>query len=223
MTGLIAWLEDNQAIIAMDTLASYTDHTPFKIVSKIMPILHTRSILCPFGDLELGLSIYQYVQSSILSHDIRTLIVNLQNGMQSFLDYFIKTHNQNPNGSLFFFGYDCTEQKYRGFVFRIIDGTFVLDEEPEGLITKPHTGLIDKESLLPLFSFDLNDIPSSLYNGICKMKIIDDNKKLEERVGIGGQVQIAILSDNGYQISTIEIKDFRETYNETCANLKKNE
>ena len=55
MTGLIAWLEDNQVIIAMDTLASYTDHTPFKIVSKIMPILHTRSILCPFGDLELGL------------------------------------------------------------------------------------------------------------------------------------------------------------------------
>ena len=55
------------------------------------------------------------------------------------------------------------------------------------------------------------------------MKIIDDNKKLEERVGIGGQVQIAILSDNGYQISTIEIKDFRETYNKTCANLKKNE
>lgn len=220
MTGLIAWMVDDQVTIAMDTLASYTDHTPFKIVSKIMPILHTRSVLCPFGDLELGLSLYQYVQSSILSYDIRTLVSNLEKGMQSFLDCFIKTHNRAPNGSIFFFGYDRTDNKYRGFVFRVNEGTFVLDEEPKGLIVKPPTGVIDKESLLPLFPFDLNNVPGSLYCGICKMKVIDDSKNLDDRVGIGGQVQIAVLSKDGYQLSTLEMQDFRETFNETCANLR---
>ena len=203
----------------MDTLASNADKTPFKPVTKIIPLLHCHSVLCPLGALQLHHALFQYIDEQIICHDIDDLVHHLNENIPAFFSWASEIWKHPLKGTIYILGYSLVKQTYRSFAFRSLGNSATIDELPQGFIARPPTGIIDKETLMPLIPFDLNDIPSSLAMAILKMKEVDDNIPSSEKVGIGCHVQVALISNKGYTLTTVEMPDYIQTYNKCCENI----
>ena len=219
MTALAAYCSDSELVIAMDTLASYPDKSPFKPVTKIIPLLHIHSVICPLGHLQLAHSLFLFIEERIICYDIDNLILHLRQNVNSFFQWTSDIWKTPLLGTVYLFGFSLSDKIYKGFAFRSSGNTATIDELPHGFIAKPHHGVIDEDSLEPLIPFNLNDIPSSLASAVLKMRNVDRSRPVQDRVGIGCQIQIAILDNRGYTITTVEMEDYKTTYNECCANL----
>lgn len=216
MTALAVYYTEKELTVAMDTLASNPDKTPFKPVSKIIPILHCHSVLCPLGDINLGHAMYVFIEQSIFCYDIDNLIKNLKLAIQTFFDWGHNTFKTPLEGTLYIFGYSLEDECFKGYAFRSDGKNAKIEQLPEGFIVRPGEGIIDKETLEPLTYFDKNDIPTSLALAVIKMRNVDRSKPEKERVGIGCQIQITVVGNKGYTLTTWEMDDYIETYNECC-------
>jgi hypothetical protein len=97
MSALIYFLQENQVVLAMDTLSSAraeSELKPFKYVSKIFPLPHMNSVICGTGEFFPILKWFEFVESSIVANGI----VYLNRLTELSIKEFMK--NENPSNSL---------------------------------------------------------------------------------------------------------------------------
>lgn len=206
--------------MAMDTLASEEGSLkPFKTVTKIIPLLHIRTIICPMGDLQFALSLFNYIELNVICNDYSTLINILKKDMKSFVDQYID--KQHTHGTIYLIGYNPSKSRFEGCVLRLEGNSFKFDDLGYGLIVKPSGGILDPETKQPLIPIKTDQIPDLLYDIVVKMREIDLDREKNEKMGIGGQVQIVTMTKSGYTLETTEMNDYKKTYNEIVDNIRK--
>ncbi|MBE6524618.1 MAG: hypothetical protein E7Z65_07120 [Thermoplasmata archaeon] len=221
MTGMFSLCTKEIVIVAMDTLVSSgEDHTPISFASKIMPLLHARSIICPMGEFDLAMSLFEHIEKNILCKDISSLVHYLELSLNDFISFFINRYNRKPNGTIYIFGFNCILSVFESYKLTVDDGHGVITKCEYGHMARPGKGIIDPESGTLLIPVNPDDIPKTFIQAIETMKKIDDERPQNERWGIGGHSQMAILHGYGYTLTSLPMEDFEEEYEYICSKRK---
>ena len=220
MTGMFSLCTEKIVIVAMDTQVSNEDHTPRLFASKIMPLLHARSIICPMGDFDLAISLFEHIEKNIICKDVSSLIRYLDVSLDDFIAFFINRYNRKPNGTIYIFGFNCIMNVFESYKLRVDEGHGTITRCQHGYMARPGEGIIDPELGTLLIPSSPEDIPKTFILAIETMKEIDDKRPQNKKWGIGGHSQMAILHSNGYTLTSLPMEDFEEEYKYVCSRCK---
>jgi hypothetical protein len=180
-------LQPDYVLVGMDTLAATPgDKSPHNYCSKIMTLPHLAAVMCPTGILELGLDWYVNIQANVLARDIDYVneiapdrLREISAGLPGF-----------TTSTIYHFGFSPRANSLVGTAFRSAN-SFSPEVLEYGLGIKPAF-----EEVLAVATDDLDELGYS--DGIVKLlhrlRVADDARPVEERVGIGGQVHLLTLT-----------------------------
>lgn len=217
MTALNYVLTDNEVILAMDTLVTKNfDKTPYKMATKFVPIPHMNCILCGTGNFEAIVDWFSFIQKNIVGNGI----YQLNKLTQQALPKFMEEHNDNFSTTIYQFGLDEVEDIFKGYAYRSTSN-FQSEELKKAIGIKPSDGFMDSGNINLSSYISENDTVDEILTKIMyKQKEYDENLKVEERVGIGGIIQIVNLRKNSFSINNYKyFDDYEQTYKEILAQL----
>ncbi|MBP1154835.1 MULTISPECIES: hypothetical protein [unclassified Paenibacillus] len=211
MTALNFILTEQEIVVSMDTLASREDKEPFKFVSKIFPLPHIRTIMCGTGNLELLLNWHIIIQTKIVSRDIEYV----DRYATQFLRELDSKYPDELSATVYHFGYSEKEDKLKGYAYRK-EKQFESELMVYGIGTKPPL-----ETELVYTIFDNNDNYDKALIEMMEEQKRRDDIKTEDKVGIGGEIQMCVMNTNFFTIAIVHrFADYEETYRKVMANLR---
>lgn len=180
MTALNFILQEDSVYIATDSLViDAQTKSPRMFQTKIYPLLHMDGVICGAGVMEFITQWYVHVQSQIVANNILEL--------NKYSPTALRTLSMQMNvpkefsTTIFQFGFDKDEQRFRGFVYQSINN-FEEIEVPYGPVIRPPV------------PYNFTDDPIENF-----IKIISDQRELDlsepqdARIGIGGEVHFFIM------------------------------
>lgn len=198
MTALNFVLEPDRVCVAMDTLAvNPGTKEPHKFVSKIFPVLHLRGLLCGTGTMQIILDWFVAIQDSAFVGDM----VHLGQFTPDARRRIASRYATEATGSttIYHFGYDTFARHFRGFAFRS-ERNYEAEELTYGIGTKPP---------IDIGAFD--SLPAGFIDIMMRQRVSDRAAPLEEQVGIGGEIQFAVLTPEQLLMTTCHTFDDYET------------
>jgi hypothetical protein len=218
MSALIYILNENQVIIAMDTLSSINTKTglkPYKFLSKIFPLMHMNCVVCGTGNFDPILKWFEFVESSFVANGI----VYLNRLTELSIKEFMK--NENPSNSfttIYQFGLSEEDCKFYGYAYRSTND--YLSEKLEYTIGIKPQDVFGTDEDLSRF-LEANTKQDILVSLMLKLKEYDD--KLDNinpnKVGIGGHMEVCMLKENSLHIERQDIfPDSASVYKKILAN-----
>ncbi len=207
MTALIYIFQENQVCIAMDTLSlSSDDGKPLYFTSKISPLPHLNGLICGTGVMNFIVNWVALVHTNIVAEDIEHLSIYTPDSLRKLWQEF--RFNEGQQSTIYYFGYSKTDRRYKGFAFRSTSG-FEREELQYSFGIKP-----------PVPNTEIKEIPADIIRIMCYQKEQDDRLPLGQRLGIGGEIQFAILTPSQIIILTLyRFDDYESCYRQMCERL----
>ena len=212
MSSLIFYTEENQALVATDTLATTFSGEPAFFTSKAFIIPHIKMIICGTGMAGFLGRWFIEVNDRMVIRGIENLNshspVNLRKIWKNFIEDspipFKKTT------TVYHFGFSEDDSKMHTYVYRS-ERNFQSEILSYGVGVKPEC-----------------TVPASPIFPICIKKMMEEQRKRQEsvprnkRVYIGGEIQVIHLTREGFNVFNLDrFDDYSETLNSIFYNYEK--
>jgi len=205
MTALNFILAEDQVIISMDSLSSNENANPFKYTTKIFPLPHINTVVCGTGSLQLVLKWFCYIQEKVLAENIN--VINRE--APEALPILEKETGHEVDSTIYHFGIDSHSKKFVGYAFRK-NNNYRIEKLDNGIGVRPPDAVLEKISNN---QYSANDLPE-LFIKIMKDQREFDNSG-EDKVGIGGEIHMLIMTENKQLMWTsYRFDDFEAMYDE---------
>jgi hypothetical protein len=211
MSALNFSLQEDMVIIATDTLAlSAETNRPSHFQTKFYPVPHLEGIICGTGISQFIAKWALQVQTSMLVKDIPHLDEFTTEQLRKLWKEF--HHRGEFTNTIYHFGYDVSLGKFRGYAYRS-EKNFASEELVYGLGTKP-----------PVPDFVPTGNPVDDFKNLISIQRKEDlSRPQENRIGIGGDIQMVLLEPSRITIvRTYRYEDFEELYKQMCQELPVN-
>jgi hypothetical protein len=211
MTALIYILQENQVYVAMDTLCLRSDNgKPLAFTSKIFPLPHLNGLMCGTGILDFIVNWSAHVKTSIIAKDVDQLSIYSPSSLRKLWDKF--HFDEEQTSTIYYFGYSSKDERYKGFAFRSTSN-FDLEELSYSIGIKPPLKNVNDNT-------EIKELPLDVIRIISEQKKQDDLLPFKQRLGIGGEIQLAILQPDTIIIKTIHrFDDYQNYYDQMCEGL----
>ena len=193
--SILNFVYTDEYVIAMaDTLASVASGIPHMFVTKIFPLPHINTIICGTGNYNTVLAWYNFIQESVIANNVDDLD---QVSPLNIRNIYNKITGNNPIfTTIYHFGFIEKTEKYSGYAYRS-KNDFVSEKLEKGFGIKPPDE-IDIEKMLSVSDGDTYKV----FSEICKkQKEVDDNRSIDERLGIGGSVYLYMMKGKNITIN----------------------
>lgn len=195
MSSLLFYTDENEAIVATDTLLHYSIDTPPGFVSKAVALPHMRMIIAGTGSAVLFNRWIGLVNYQGASLDIDAVDAHATQALQALWSelnaQFPALHQQTA--TVYHFGISDDSGKIHGFAYRSVSD-FKSERLSYGLGVKPE--LTDTAGIeWPLFPACAPDI--------MRAQTRQEAEKSQDRVYIGGTVEVTHLNSDGYSIYSL--------------------
>jgi hypothetical protein len=178
MSSLIFYTDQEQAIIATDTLAVSPGGRPVSLTSKAFHVPHLRMVVAGTGCggfLDRWLC---HLNSRMIVPGIDALAVHAPSALQALWGIYCVEY-QNPPGrttTVYHFGFSESSDTIKAYAFRSEDG-FVSEERPYGIGVKPECAVPE--------NYDLPDVLRTMMD---EQRSIQRQRPAEDRIHIGGEI-----------------------------------
>jgi hypothetical protein len=211
MSALNFVLQEDMVMVATDTLALSGDtNRPSHFQTKFYPIPHLDGIIC-------GTGVSQFIAQWALQVQTSMLVKNIPHLNEFTTEQLRKLWtelrlNDVFTSTIYHFGYDADLEKFRGYVYRS-EKNFISEELSYGFGTKP-----------PVPNFKPTGNPVDDFKEVISIQREEDlSHPQENRIGIGGDIQLALLKPSQITIvHTHRFEDFEELYKQMCQELPAN-
>jgi hypothetical protein len=206
MTALIYILQENQVCVAMDSLSLSEDGKPLLFASKIFPFPSFNGVICGTGILNFVSSWVEFIRTQIVAKDMENLsmftVDPIRNLWQSF--HF----GDQQKSTIYYFGYSKTSLRFKGYAFRSANN-FEKEELQYSIGIKP-----------PLLNVEIKEIPNDIIRVMDLQKKYDDGLPLKQRLGIGGEIHLAVLSPGQINMFVLyTFSDYEQCFLQMCSRL----
>lgn len=216
MSAIIAYLMPEQFLFATDTFVHEKNDNgmrPVNFCSKVIYLPHLKTCVAFQGFGDTISQFFNFAQQKVIASNLYSLVLQTTKHFKVYLENSIEVSNL---ATLFLFGVnDQTDQLEVHKITITSKGNNKYEQLPYGLLHKPE--IINFESFLTTFK-DESPI-QLLVNLMIEQKKQDALRVIQERAGIGGQVQITYLSYNKNNKDLIiqmqmvnAFNDFDDTY-----------
>lgn len=216
MTALIYTLQPDRVCIATDSLALRPDKGALNYCTKIFLLPHLGMVLCGTGLIQLVLDWFCFLESSVVAKDLMDV-----NDIAP--DALVKIWREKyaavqMTATIYQFGYNESEKRFDGFAYRSEN-----DFKAERLL-RDSIGI--KPGRLDLREFALEcmnekGVPQAFVETIEKLKLDDDNRPHQDKLGIGGEIHFLTLDRSGYVLSICHrFDDYYEIFDDMLRNLQ---
>lgn len=210
MTALNFVLMENLVAISMDTLSLRQDvKTPYKFVSKFCHLPQMNCVICGTGNMGAIIRWIAFVQERIAANGIYQLDLLTQSTYPEFMKN--ETVSDDLTTTLYQFGLSELDGLFHGYAYRSTS-KFKSEEIVYGIGVKPPDVFISDTALdMGKVNFSLEDIEKSFISIMEKQKKHDDELPIENRMGIGGHIQMIMLTESGTITKSLKpFDDFEE-------------
>lgn len=205
------WIyQESEVHLACDTLVATDAGEPMAFATKIFPIPHARTLIAGTGLAQLlGQAAFTVATSSVCRH-----VVDVDRGLGHELWPLwnrIAVPGTAPSSTIYVFGWDETRRRMRAYAYRSSSG-FESEELSEGVGTKPP---------FPLGERTIEPFEDFMVELVLAQRLAEETKPAGERVGIGGEVVMAHLTEHELVIRTLHrFDDYPDMFNEATKALR---
>jgi len=195
MSSLLFYTDENDAIVATDTLLHYSVDTPPGFASKAISIPHMRMIIAGTGSALLFSRWIGLVNNQGFALNVDTVDAHAPQELQALwseLNRYVPAL-QDQTATIYHFGISDDSGKIHGFAYRSVSD-FKSERLDYGLGVKPE--LMDKAGI------DLDSFPACAPD-IMRAQSRQEDEKALNRVYIGGSVQVTHLAKHGFSIYSL--------------------
>ena len=192
MTALVFALEENRVCVAMDTLVvGADDRLPLSFQRKFLPLPAHNLLVAGTGHAGLVDGFFRHVQSITLPGDVDWLSRNAENT----LDLSVRAAGglDGLTATIYLFGYSTAEQRYVGYAHRS-ESCFSQERLSYGLGMRPPVQISIPDDLR---------FPDFMVQIALLQQQLDNSCPLSERLGIGGELEFAVLALGTVIVQTI--------------------
>ncbi len=195
MSSLLFYTDENEAIVATDTLLHYSVDTPPGYASKAISIPHMRMIIAATGSALLFSRWVGLVNNQGFALDVNAVDVHAPQELQALWSelnrHLPALHDQSA--TIYHFGISDDSGKIHGFAYRSVSD-FKSELLDYGLGVKPE--LMDNGGI------DLSSFPDCAPE-IMRAQSRQEDEKTKDRVYIGGTTQVTHLTKGGFSIYSL--------------------
>ncbi|MEB0106121.1 hypothetical protein [Pseudomonas sp. MH9.3] len=195
MSSLLFYTDENEAIVATDTLLHYSVGTPPRFASKAISIPHMRMIIAATGSAFLFSRWIGLVNNQGFALDVDAVDSHASQELQALWSE-LNRHVpalQDQTATIYHFGISDDSGKVHGFAYRSVSD-FKSERLDYGLGVKPE--LMDKAGI------DWNSFPACAPD-IMRAQARQEDEKTRDRVYIGGTTEITHLTKDGFSIYSL--------------------
>ncbi len=202
MSSLIFVTEKEQVLTATDTLATSSDGKPLKFTTKAFLLPHLQMIMCGTGMGGFLGKWFIEVNDRMVVRDIDNLDYHTPQMLRSFWQSFAKEYSlsEGQTTTVYHFGFSEEDGSIHSYAYRSTND-FASESLPYGIGIKPECNSV--ENL---------EFPSGIKRLMDEQRAIQLSRPENERVHIGGKIQILHLAKNGFVVYTLDqFDDFEAT------------
>lgn len=195
MSSLLFYTDENEAILATDTLLHYSVDTPPGYVSKTIAIPHMRMMVAATGSALLFSRWIGLVNNQGFALDVDAVDAHAPQELQTLWSE-LNRHApapQDQTATIYHFGISDDSGKIHGFAYRSVSN-FKSERLDYGLGVKPE--LMDKAGI------DWNSFPACAPD-IMQAQSRQEDAKPRDRVYIGGTTEVTHLTNDGFSIYSL--------------------
>lgn len=202
MSSLIFHTEQNQVLIATDTLATSYEGDPAYFTTKAFIMPHLRMIICGTGIAGFLGEWFIRINDRLVLNGIDNLDCHTTKNLRLIRTVFKKKHTipNNLTTTIYHFGFSEEDNTIHSYVYRSINN-FRSEKLAYGTGIKPEIEINRSYK-----------IPDDIKLIMTKQRESENNRPKNDRVYIGGEIQIHQLTNDGFYIYTL---DKFENYYET--------
>ena len=195
MSSLLFYTDENEAVVATDTLLHYSVDTPPGYASKAISIPHMRMIIAATGSALLFSRWVGLVNNQGFALDVIAVDAHAPQVLQALWSelnrHLPALHDQSA--TIYHFGISDESGKIHGFAYRSVSD-FKSELLDYGLGVKPE--LMDNGGI------DLSSFPDCAPE-IMRAQSRQEDEKTKDRVYIGGTTQVTHLTKGGFSIYSL--------------------
>lgn len=176
----------------MDTLAiGADDRLPLSFQRKFLPVPERDLLIAGTGHAGFINAWFEHYQS----HHRDEAIDKLDSSVPLIFRSSVEAEGglSGQTVTIYHFGYSSAERRYVGYAYRS-ERDFHSERLPDGLGFKP---------VIQIAATDDIRFPEFLVNIAIEQQHHDNRMPLEERVGIGGEIEFVVMSDRTIQVETV--------------------
>lgn len=209
MSAINFSIQEDSVVIAADTLSlTADDKVPQTLTPKFFYVPNLQGVITGTGIFQFVLEWYRHVLLEEVARDIGDLDGQVQKPLSLIWDQYRRMIPEGISTTIYHFGYSEDAGRFMGYGYHSGRG-FESRRLPDGLSGKPAIeGMFD--------SIDLSQpLPEVMIRMIEEQKVHDESLPVEERLGIGGEVQFLYMNEQGAEIRTIHrFDDYEDVYRE---------
>jgi len=194
MSSLIFYMDETQVLVATDTLATHPGGRRLKFVTKAFIVPHLKVIMAGVGTGGFLARWFVFMNESVIVRGIDNLDYHTPRALRMLW----RQHKQElsiPDGlttTVYHFGFSEETGLIHAYAYRST-GDFTSEKlEPYGLRLKPECQVPTDYSL-----------PQDFITIMDEQRIVQASKPEEERIYIGGEIEVHYLSKSGFQAFTL--------------------
>ena len=197
----------------MDSLSIRDGGKPHKYVTKIFPLPHVKAAMCGIGNLNIVIDWFSDLQLNAVVCKFPFLNELVPTQLLKIGDKYPTEGHQT---TIYHFGFDEEERRFRGFKFRS-DKNYQMEELDYGIGIRPYGEKLHDILINGLKHLQLNEAIVKL---MVAQKAKDESLNPEKRAGIGGEIHILqITEDSQFLWCWRRFPDFFEVFNKMMQNL----
>jgi hypothetical protein len=211
MSSLIFYTDKDEALIATDTLATSPDGQPFSFTTKAYIVPHLKLIIA-------GTGAGGFLSKWFLLINDRAVFPGidfLNNKTARYLGPMWSSYKQEFSAedqlttTVYHFGFSEITNVIKSFAYRSTNG-FQSESIPYGLGTKPPINITAEYNL-----------PQDLRSMMDTQRTNEESRPLNEKVFIGGEIQVHHLTHDGFHVYTLDrFEDYESDRNAIYKVLK---
>jgi hypothetical protein len=195
MSSLIFYTEENQVLVATDTLATSYEGKPFMFTTKTLIVPHLRMIACATGAGGFLGKWFVQINDRMVVRGIDHLDYHTPDSLAALWREHKEECSIPDDGTVtvYHFGFSEEESLIHSYAYR---STNNFRSEPflqYGLGVKPECQVPERYEL-----------PKDIRKMMDEQRAIQSSRPVQERVYIGGEIQIYHLTTSGFSVYTID-------------------
>ncbi|MNZ67331.1 hypothetical protein D3C78_855760 [compost metagenome] len=202
MSSLIFYIDEEQALIATDTLAVTPSGEPLLFCSKAIHLPHLNIVIAGTGQGGFATRWAMHVNDRMVINGINNLDFHTSKGLRELWSKYCTEFQVPPEATttVYQFGFCQDSKKMVGIAYRSTND-FISEIRPYGLAAKPECTFPNGEYSIPAVFSEM----------MYEQRTIQEKNPKHERIYIGGKINVLHLNKNGCSSYTLsEFFDFEE-------------
>ena len=193
MSALIFHTDETQAFVATDTLATSPDGRPFKFTTKAFIVPHLKLIIAGTGAGGFLGRWFVSINDAVVVKGIEHLDYHAPSILASlWLEHKQQFSVPNITCTIYHFGFSEITGLIQPFAYRSTSN-FHSERLPYGIGVKPECPVPENCSF-----------PGDIRKMMDAQRLLQSSKPKQERIYIGGEIEIHHLLKNGFQAYTLD-------------------